>query len=415
MPYLLLDPTDDYAARMMRFLGGRGLDAVLLFSSPGHRALWERDWRDELEGRVVGEEVVAEDEVGALAGRLRDEFAGDLSGLVVWDERHVLLAAEVAAALGLDWNSPAVIERFRDKALLKRWLRENGPADLRLNRARTVSDEGEALAFWDEVGGERAVVKPSAGAGSMSVFFAEDPESLLRACRAVFERGLGEVLLEEWIGGTEYAVNGIADRRGEALVTEVWRYDRRDSHGERNLYYETIQVRTRDPAFGAAAEYAARVVGALGLRRSPFHLELKIDERGPCLIECGARFAGGHQPVLGSLLHGRSFFELAACHFLAAFDGAPHDVDFAHYDAHAARIVSGIQEEEIEVIRAVVGLDEVRRLPSFHGTGMLRRPGLRAPVSRDVGTKAWEVLLFHEDEEQVARDAAAARALLRYV
>jgi biotin carboxylase len=306
-----------------------------------------------------------------------------------------------------------VIERFRDKSLLKAWLRAHGT--MRVNRGATVTTAEEAIAFQADLGTWPVVVKPTGGAGSMAVFFANDHDALLSGCQEVLERGLGDVLLEEYVGGTEFAVNGIVDHRGVVLVTEVWRYDRRDSHGERNLYYETLKVSTHEAPFADVAAYAAEVLGALGLRRSPFHMEVKVDEDGPCIIEVGARFAGGHQPVLGSLLHHHSLFELAACHYLADLDVSPDDVDFAHYDRHSARIVSGIQEVELPSVTAVLGLDEVQRLPSFQGTGMLRRPGMRVAPSKDVNTKAWEVYLFHEDAAQVAADARAARALLRYV
>ena len=145
----------------------------------------------------------------------------------------------------------------------------------------------EAVEFQHEVGAWPIVVKPTGGAGSMSVYFAGDPAELLRACQDVLERGLGDVLLEEYVGGTEYAVNGIVDHAGRVLVTEVWRYDRRDSHGERNVYYETLKVSTFEPPFGVVAQYASEVLEVLGLRRSPFHMELKVDEDGPCLIEVG--------------------------------------------------------------------------------------------------------------------------------
>ena len=79
------------------------------------------------------------------------------------------------------------------------------------------------------------------------------------------------------------------------------------------------------------------------------------------------------------------------------------------------RILSGIQTREIPRIREVVGIAEVRELPSFSGIGILRRPGTPAPVSRDVNTKAWEVYLLHEDPEQMAADALAVRELLHYV
>jgi len=413
MPYLFLDPNDDYASRQKRFLDRLGLECVVLFSSPGRQGAWNHKWRRELGEHVVGEYLVDRDDLEGLAKTLHTEHPDGFFGLVPWDERHILLAAELAEVLQLDWNPREVIERCRDKSLMKAWVREHSTA--RINLSRTVTNAEEAVAFQREVDAWPVVVKPSGGAGSMSVFFAHDEGELLHGCQRVLETGLGEVLLEEYIGGEEYAVNGVVDHHGDVLVTDIWRYDRRDSHGEHNIYFETIKVSSHEEPFAAIADYAAEVVRAIGLRRSPIHMEVKVDEHGPCLIEVGARFAGGNQPVLASELHHHSVFELATCHYLDDLRVSAHDVDFAHYDALSARIISGIQEVEIPRVQEVLGVEEVGRLPSFAGIGMLRRPGMRVPVSRDVTTKAWEVYLLHPDAEQVATDAVAARELIRYV
>jgi hypothetical protein len=413
MPYLLLDPVNDYAAYQKRFLDGLGLPAVALFSSGGRHSQWKHKWERELGENVVGEHVVDRDALGELATTLGEEHPEGFFGLVPWDETHIILAAEIGEALQLDWNPRDVIERCRDKSLMKAWLRETCTA--RINRSRVVTNADEALEFQAEVGSWPIVVKPSGGAGSISVFFAHDGGQLLHGCQRVLEAGLGEVLLEEYVGGDEYAVNGLVDHDGGVLITDVWRYDKRDSHGERNLYYESIKLSSHEDPFPAIAEYAAHIVTALDLRRSPIHMEVKVDDDGPCLIEIGARFAGGNQPVLASKLHRHSLFELAACHYLDDLRISPLDVDYERYDALSSRILSGIQEVEIPRIEAVVGIPEVERLPSFAGLGMLRKPGMRAPVSRDVTTKAWEIYLLHPDEGQVAADAQAARDLLRYV
>ena len=413
MPYLILDPTEEYAAYQKRFLDTLGLEAVALFSSAGRYGAWKHIWKHRLGENVVGEYVVERDALPELAKQLEEDYPSGFFGLVPWDETHILLAAEIGETLGLDWNSREVIERFRDKSLMKAWLREH--SDVRINRSRTVTSAEEAVGFQNEVDSWPIVVKPSGGAGSISVTFAHDTGSLLEGCQRVLESGLGEVLLEEYIGGTEYAVNGLVDHAGGVLITDIWRYDKRDSHGESNLYYETIKLGSQEPAFGVIADYAADVVTALELRRSPIHMEVKVDDTGPCLIEVGARFAGGNQPMLASRLHHHSLFELAACHYLDELRISPLDVDYDHYDRYAARILSGIQEVEIPRIEAVLGVEEVQALPSFVGLGMLRRPGRNAPISRDVTTKGWEVYLMHRDEEQLAADARTARDVLRYV
>jgi biotin carboxylase len=347
-----------------------------------------------------------------VAERLAGDFPDGFLGIIPWDERSILDGAELGERLELGWNPRHVIERCRDKGVMKEHLRRVG--GMRINAGAVVHNAAEAIEFQERIGSWPVVVKPTGGAGSMHVTFASDRGELLRGCQEVLESGAGEVLLEEYVGGSELAVNGMVDRDGDFLLTDLWLYDRRESHGVPNLYYETIKMSSTMPLFAELARYASAVIEGLELVRAPVHMEVKVDERGPCLIEVGARLPGGNQPMLASMLHGRSLFELAACHYLDELPLSPHDVDYERYDSLAARIVSGIQPVPLRPIRALHGLEEVERLPSYVGSGLLRRPGMHLAQTIDLNTKSYEVYLLHPDPEQVAHDAAAVRELLRY-
>jgi biotin carboxylase len=410
-PYLVLDPTDDYARRMVEFLGRVGLQAVAVLTSPWRRAQWHNGWQHRLAELVVASYEVEGEPVADVAARLAADFPEGFSGIVPWDEMSILYGAELGERLELGWNPRHVIERCRDKGVMKEYLRRAGT--VRVNAGAVVHDAEEAIAFQEALGRWPVVVKPTGGAGSAHVTFAEEPGELLRGCQEVLESGDGEVLLEEYVGGVELAVNGMVDRAGDFLITDVWLYDRRESHGVPNLYYETTKVGTGD-LFWELARYAAAVIDTLELRRAPVHMEVKVDDHGPCLIEVGARLPGGNQPMLASRLHGRSLFELAACHYLDELPLSPKDVDYERYDQLAACIVSGIQPVPLSAVRALHGLPEVEALPSFVGTGLLRRPGMPLARTIDLRSKSYEVYLMHEDPEQVERDAKAVRELLRY-
>jgi biotin carboxylase len=413
MAYLMVDPVGRYPAEILAFVARQlGQGAVAVFSSRARYALWQGKWSKRVGGNVL-------DAYLAPGARSRAELAGEIGarwrgllGVVAWDEESVLLGADLGERLGLGWNPRRVIERCRDKGVMKAWLAHRGT--VRVNAARVVREREEALAFQRRLGTWPVVVKPTGGAGSEHVYFARDEGELLHRCQQVMEDGAGGVLLEEFIGGAEYCVNGQVDSNGDLLATDVWVYDRRRSHGVDNLYFETTSVPTRDPVFGALADYAARVVEALELRRAPIHMEVKVDRRGPCLIEVGARPAGGNLPLLASRLHGRSLLELAAVHWLGELPVLRSDVDYGRYDAAQAKVVLGVQPFVVPRIRAVHGLDTVRRLPSFVEIGMVRPVGTRAPVTVDLDTRAYEVYLLHAAAGQVARDAAVVREVLRY-
>jgi hypothetical protein len=412
MAYLMVDPVGRYPAEILGFLA-RQLDqgAVAVFSSRARWALWQGKWSKRVGDYVLASYLAPEARDGReLAAEIGGRWRG-LRGVVAWDEESVLLGAELGERLGLGWNPLRVIERCRDKGVMKAWLRQRGT--VRVNAAQVVRTREEALAFQRQAGWP-VVVKPTGGAGSEHVFFAREESELLQRCQQVLESGAGAVLLEEFVGGPEYCVNGQVDYRGDLLVTDVWLYDRRPSHGVDNLYFETTTVPTRDPVFRALGDYAARVVEALELRRAPIHMEVKVDRRGPCLIEVGARPAGGNLPLLASRLYGRSLLELAAVHWLGELPVVRGDVDYGRYDAAQAKVVLGVQPHVIPRIRAVHGLDVVRGLRSFVEVGMVRPVGTRAPVTVDLDSRGWEVYLIHADPGQVARDAAVVRQVMRY-
>ena len=414
MPYVILDPTGDYPAAMVEFLHRQGLPGIAVFTSEGQ--LW--GFRHMAQGRLghcfVDEYLLPEHaSLEALAARMNADHPEPFEGIIPWDEMVTELGARLGEALGIAWNPPAVMHRFRNKFAMKQALRQHG--GVRINASQVVSTEEEAVEFQRRLGKWPVVVKPTEGAGSKSVYFVEDEASLVRRAVEVFHAGDGQVLLEEWVGGQEYVVNGIVDAAGDLLATDIWRYDRREFHGVPNLYYQTFKVSTTEPSFWPLAGYAGEVVEALGLRRAPIHMEVKLDEDGPCLIEVGARFAGGNHPKLSSTLHGRSLFELAACHYMAALPVCLEDVDYARYDSLHVRIVSGVQDVEIPQVTALLGVEEVQALASFHGFAELRPPGSRLPVTTDLYGRTYVVYLMHQDPEQVERDVAAVRRHLRYV
>lgn len=413
MPYLILDPVGQYPRQLLQFLGGHAEKAaVAVFTDPLRAVLWRDKWSAELGPYVIDTFLATQfPNTRALAAAVRARYPS-LDGVIPWDEETVLLGARLSDLLDLGWNSLEVMERCRDKAVMKAWLRERGPA--RINASSVVGDGKSALTFQRRVGRWPIVVKPTEGSGSEDVYFPTSDEELLRDCQRVLASGSGEVLLEEFIGGQEFIVNGLVDAKSDLLVTDVWVYDRRTSHGVANLFYQTFKVGTGAPIFARVVAYAAQIVDTLGLRRCPIHLEVKVDDRGPCLIEVGARFSGGNLAILASKLHGRNLLELAACQYLGDMPLRASDVDTDRYDRLEARVVHGIQTHEIPRIQRVHGVEEVRSLPSFDTFGKLRPVGTRAPLTRDLDSAAWELSLVHESLAQVDRDADLAHAHLRY-
>ncbi len=151
------------------------------------------------------------------------------------------------------------------------------------------------------------------------------------------------------------------------------------------------------------------MIAASGLTRSPFHMEVKVDERGPCLIECGARLVGWAAGLEDSAAHGPQLDVVRiAGHYWLRPDHIDIPLDFDHYlSRHGVHVIGNTLESGIA--RAVHGVKEMEANPAFFR--WVRKPRVGKTVEPTVSTESilWGVHLVSRDKRQL--DEAAAWAL----
>jgi len=145
-----------------------------------------------------------------------------------------------------------------------------------------------------------AVVKPVDMAGSMSVKKVADFEELLRTVEAIWKSkpndigfyASGDLIVEEYIVGKEYSVEGIVHTDGKitfASLTEKLL-------GPEPYFVEIGHIvgNKYDGQFSEHVfDYAAKVIQTLELNIGPFHLELRVMPQGKAIaIELAARLPG---------------------------------------------------------------------------------------------------------------------------
>jgi len=409
---LIQDPCHEYAVRFIRHFAGKyGYRAVCFYTDPQSRLEHEREFPELRSDDVAAVYQLRATELHGFAQQLRARH--DVAAVVPFSEPGVLLAAEIASALSLDWAQPEVMRLFRDKFALKQHLRAARP-DIRVNaswRVGTSADVFDAMAACPE----GFVLKPNDGFGNRDIG-RFGPRADRAGIDAYLTRMLGrEVVMEQYVGGTEYFVNGQVDAQGHVEVVAVFEYVRVSANGRHNLDFETLLVPYASDLFAELASYAARVVEASGLRRNPFHLELKRDGRGPCLIEVGARLAGKRNAFLCGELHGGGLdlFDLAAHYYLAPTPYGPLALDWKAYDAHAVRYVHGIATRRA-FIYELRGVAEVEAMPEF--AGWVQRPelGQEVAITVDALSMPWSVVLRAASQADAAAAAAEVRRLLRW-
>ncbi len=408
--FLVKDPFHEYAARFIDLIHARHRYRALCYFTDRKRRVYEERKHPLLRSPAVAACVdLGRGDYPRFAAWVKAAY--DVIAVVPYNEECVESAAALGAALELAWNDAGVLQRFRDKVAMKAHLRLADPS-LRVNESMRAQTPDDAF-----VRGAprfaRYVLKPNDGYGNRGIGIFDARTS--RDTIADFFKSAGGVplALEEYVDGVEYFVNGQTDAQGVPHVVAVFRYDRVAANGRENIDYRTCLVHTDDPAFAGVAAYAQRVVRATGLVRSPFHLEAKVDEAGPCLIEVGARLPGLRNAFVCNTVHGGALdvFGLAAHYYLSRMDLGPPPVSWSTYDGLDVRYVHGISAGGNRFFDAKVEA-EVEALGTFHDWAVRPAVGRRAPTTVDCLSMPWSVVLAGPRGGNLDADEARARSVL---
>jgi len=225
---------------------------------------------------------------------------GPIAGVIALGDRPTVLAGRCAEALGLPFHSSAAAGRSRNKVETRRALRAAGLLAPSFVLAR-ADDDPEAIAGAIPY---PCVVKPLALAGSRGVIRADDAAAFRRAfirlrhilrapdVKTLKDPALQEVMIDTYIPGTEFAVEGLM-YRGELHVLAV--FDKPEPL-EGPFFEETIYVTpTMHPADARGRIVAAvtAAASALGLSHGPIHAECRVNDAGVHVLEVAARPIGG--------------------------------------------------------------------------------------------------------------------------
>ena len=233
-------------------------------------------------------------EIDASARRILAR-AGVIDAVVAADTPMLVLAATVAAAMGLPHNPVDAVRAALDKAAQRqRWAAAGVPQpSFRLVPAGDcVRQAAEAIGF-------PCVVKAVSLSASQGVLRADDPAAAVEAARRVrqvlddAERPADEpLLIEEYLPGPELSIDGVLTA-GDLTVTAV--FDKPGMPGG-PTFEETLLVspsRLAERTLAAAVRTAADAARSLGLSTGPVHAELRICDRGPAMLELAPRSIGG--------------------------------------------------------------------------------------------------------------------------
>lgn len=212
------------------------------------------------------------------------------------DDAATILAAKASEILGLPHNTSESALAARDKGRMRELLLAGGapvPTFQRYELSHNPVAVAQEVAY-------PCVLKPLRLSGSRGVIRANDENEFRVAWARLSHLLVAEgndpattdILVEEFIPGVEVALEGLLTD-GELRVLAL--FDKPDPL-DGPFFEETIYVTpSRLPArtqqeIASSTALAAR---ALGLRTGPIHAELRVNERGPWIVEIAGRSIGG--------------------------------------------------------------------------------------------------------------------------
>jgi biotin carboxylase len=339
-----------------------------------------------------------------------------VDAVVAADTPMLVLAATVAARMGLPNNRVEAVRAAADKATQRRRWAAAGVAQPAFRIVPADASE-EALQEAAARVGYPCVVKAVSLSGSQGVLRADDGAAATDAARRIRQilrvagRPVDEPLLvEAYIPGWELSVDGLLTG-GELTITAV--FDKPDTP-QGPTFEETVLLtpsRLPQPILCEALRTAERAAGALGLRYGPIHAELRLDTRHrgqrPTMLELAARSIGGLCSRALRFLDGASLEQLVLANALDR-QVTPHRL------AQPAGVLM-LPVERAGVLQAVHGRTQAAAVPGITGLSITTPVG--QPVQPLPEGDRYLGFVFAEaaTHQEVQEALRAARRRLRVV
>jgi biotin carboxylase len=284
----------------------------------------EDPWRD---GAIP---LRYEDPYGAAAAIVEYAEKHPLDAIVAIGDKPTIPAAIACEALGILFHQPYAAFACHDKYEFRSLLERAGvpvPAFCRLPVQAEPPQTPPGIAF-------PCVLKPLSLSASRGVIRADNSDEFVaafRRIRAVLQapdvqmmqdETAGWILVEEYLEGSEVALEGIMDR-GRLQVLAL--FDKPDPL-EGPYFEETIYVtpsRLSEAAQKEITEGVAQATRAVGLAHGPIHAEVRLTPQGPRVLEVAARPIGGLCARALKFENGWSLEELIIRHALRHALGEP--------------------------------------------------------------------------------------------
>ena len=337
-------------------------------------------------------------DVGGVLGDLEAQGIEPIAVATMGSDQAVLPTAQLAERLGLPGLPTETARTVADKRRMRAAFEKR---KVRCPKGREATSFEEAEQAFHQLGAP-VVVKPVDGSAQRGVTEVRAESELADAVdRALAASRAGAIVLEQYLDGDEFTVNGFMLDR-EYFPMSVTR---------RLLYpppplgvciahrYPSL-LRNEEPLF----ELAHKASLAVGLETGPSYVQVRMRDGQPWAIEVGARLGGGKDAELAKLVTG---FDAVRANVLWALGELSRDDLQPGEPAAPVGQVRFVVAEPGRIVRldtaAALALDGV------HEAGWYWREGMTLPPLTSGAERLGYLLLSAGGEDEL--DALTERAL----
>ncbi|WP_026520195.1 ATP-grasp domain-containing protein [Butyrivibrio sp. FCS006] len=192
----------------------------------------------------------------------------------------------VANELGLPGNSIACTMKSTNKYLMRQAFDQNGDPSPKCILVDEYSNLSELSLVYP------VIVKPTDRSGSRGIFKLASREGLEKAVQAAFKESFEKkALIEEYVEGQEYSVEGISYHGIHHILAVTLKYTTGAPHFIETGHMEPAPI-SRE-VYARVVNVITHALDTLEIKNSASHSEIKIDESGTIkIIEIGSRMGG---------------------------------------------------------------------------------------------------------------------------
>lgn len=192
----------------------------------------------------------------------------------------------VAEKLGLPGNGIKSTGKSTNKYLMRKAFDEKGDPSPK----STLVDEATCLSDFSFL--YPVIVKPTDRSGSRGINKINTPEELEKAVQAAMNEGYEKkVLVEEFVEGQEYSVEGISYNGEHHILAMTQKKTTGSPHFIEIGHVEPAPVDKK--IYDKVIKIVTHALDSLEIRNGASHSEIKIDDRGNIkIIEIGSRMGG---------------------------------------------------------------------------------------------------------------------------